>query len=317
MKKNLFFAILYLFIAVNAYAQETPSLTKLTEHVYAYIGITQASPSGNSYGANCGVVIGSESVMVIDTLISAKHAGKLITDIKKITDKPIKYVVNTHYHLDHSWGNSAFAKLGSVIIAQKNIPLTKEQIKQIMAHPEPYGLTAQDLAGTTAKLPDIFFDTSLKVDLGGVTVNLHYPGPSHSIDSIIAHVNGDNVVFAGDIIFNRYHPFLGEGDIKGWIGVLSQLEKLKAKVIVPGHGPAAAMSDIKEMSIYLREFDRNARRLTKNKTQADAPSIAKKLILALPDQKRTELSSLIEMNLRMKYLPEDKSEKKEDPGSYK
>jgi glyoxylase-like metal-dependent hydrolase (beta-lactamase superfamily II) len=184
-----------------------------------------------------------------------------------------------------------------------------------MAHPEPYGLTAQDLTGTTAKLPDILFDTSLEVDLGDVIVNLHYPGPSHTIDSITAHVNGDNVFFTGDIIFNRYHPFLGEGDIQGWINVLSQLEKLKTKVIVPGHGPAVAMSDIKEMAIYLREFDRLARKLSKNKTQADAPSIAEKLILALPDQKRTELSSLIEMNLRMKYLPKVESEKKGEQGS--
>jgi glyoxylase-like metal-dependent hydrolase (beta-lactamase superfamily II) len=309
-------AVLYFFIALNSYAQETPNLTKLTEHVYAYIGITQASPLGNSYGANCGVVIGSESVMVIDTLISAKHAKKLIMDIKKITDKPIKYVVNTHYHLDHTWGNSEFAKLGSVIIAQENMPLTKEQIEQIMAHPEPYGLTVQDLTGTTAKLPDILFDTSLEVDLGGVIVNLHYPGPSHSIDSITAHVNGDNVFFTGDIIFNGYHPFLGEGDIQGWINVLSQLEKLKAKVIVPGHGPAVALSDIIEMAIYLREFDLLARKLSKNKTQADAPSIAEKLILALPDQKRTELSSLIEMNLRMRYLPKVESEKNEGQDSY-
>ena len=120
--KKIPFAILLmcLFSPGFVVAEETAGLTKLSEHVYAAVDFKNASPAANSFGVNTGVVIGNDAVLVIDTRVSAKHAQAFIADIKKITSKPIKYVVNTHFHLDHSLGNCEFVKLGAVVIGQEN-----------------------------------------------------------------------------------------------------------------------------------------------------------------------------------------------------
>lgn len=106
-----------LYCTVTASAQ--PGLTKIADGVYSYVGAKNPSPA-TSFGANAGIIIGSDGVVVVDTLTSAKEAQRFIKDIRSITDKPIKYVINTHHHLDHSLGNSEFVKLGAAVIAQEN-----------------------------------------------------------------------------------------------------------------------------------------------------------------------------------------------------
>lgn len=287
-----------------AVAKEAPGLVKLSEHVFAYVDFKNATPSGNSFGANSGVVIGDDAVLVIDTRISAKKAQDFIADIKKITDKPIKYVVNTHYHLDHSWGNCEFVKLGAVVIGHENGRLIEPKVKNDIKNITKYGLglTPQDMEDTTASVPTITFKDAMLVDLGGVTVSLKYLGHTHTDDSITALVEPDGVLFTGDIMFVRYHPSMTTADIAGWVKALAELENTTAKIIVPGHGPVSTVADVKDMELYLTEFDKQAKILCVGKAQNDAPAIAKELLKVLPDQKRTELINAVESNLRARYL---------------
>ena len=303
--KKIPFALLLvcLFTPGFVVAEETAGLTKLSEHVYAAVDCKNASPAANSFGVNTGVVVGNDAVLVVDTRISAKKAQEFIADIKKITGKPIKYVVNTHYHLDHSWGNCEFVKLGAVVIGHENGRLAASRSKEIMSHPEYFGMTPDDLNGTTVSAPTITFKDAMLVDLGGVTVSLSYLGHAHTNDSIVAFVDQDGVLFAGDILFTRYHPSLADADVAGWLKALAKLETIPAKIIVPGHGPVSAMADIKDLEIYLTQFDKQAKILCAGKTQDDAPAIAQEMLKILPDQKRTELISGVENNLRSKYLP--------------
>lgn len=303
--KRIQFVILSVCLLVPGIVagEETAGLTKLSEHVYAAVDFKNASPAGNSFGVNTGIVIGKDAVLVVDTRISAKKAQEFIADIKKVTDKPIKYVVNTHYHLDHSWGNCEFVKLGAVVIGQENgLKLTSRYIEGI-SHPENYGLTAEDIKGTTISPPTITFKDALLVDLGGVTVSLSYLGHTHTNDSIVALVEQDGVLFAGDALFVRYHPSMGDADVQGWLKALARLESTPAKIIVPGHGPVSTAADIKELEVYLTEFDKQAKALCAGKTQDNAPAIAREMLKVLPDQKRTELIWAVEINLRAKYLP--------------
>jgi len=274
---------------VAAIGQETPKLQQLSEHVYAYAGTTNSSPAGNAFGANVGVVIGHDAVLVVDTLISAKTARRLLGQIRALTDKPIKYVVNTHDHLDHAWGNCVFAAQGAVIIAHENSRLDAHRSKETLSHAAQFGLTAADLEGTTIVPPAITFKQSLKVNLGEVTVELNYPGPSHTACSITALVPQDKVLFTGDILFSHYHPYLGEGDLAGWQQILTDLEKTSATKLVPGHGPVSSVSGLRDMKEYLRVFD--------------APALAQELIKLLPEQGRTELPVMVQGNLAAKFLP--------------
>ena len=289
--------------AVTTLGQESPNLQKISKHVYAYAGTTNASPTGNAFGANVGVVIGRDAVLVIDTLISAKAATRLLEQIRAVTDKPIKYVVNTHDHLDHAWGNCVFAKLGAIIIAQENSRLDANKTGETLGRAGQYGLTAADMEGTTIVPPSITFKQSVKVDLGGITVELNYPGPSHTVGSITALVPQDKVLFVGDILFSHYHPYLAEGDLAGWQQALIELESTIATKIIPGHGPVSTVSDLRDMREYIRVFDTEARKLCAGKTAADAPVIAKELLKLLPDQGRTELPMMVQANLAARFLP--------------
>jgi cyclase len=310
IKKSSIFGFLAIFgavllPAVQSFAQTPRTLQKLSGHTCAYVGIKNASPSANSFGANSGVVIGADAVLVVDTLISVKEAEKLLEDIRKVTDRPIKYVVNTHYHLDHAWGNSVFVKAGAIVVAHENSRLADPKSEYALAHYQELGLTAADMEGTVLKFPTVTFKDAMRIDLGGgVIVDLSYPGASHTDDSITALVSPDQVIFTGDILFTNYHPYLGEGNILSWEKVLSGLEKTKARVIVPGHGPVSTIADIKDMELYIKVFDRKAKELSKGKKQDDAPAVAAELLKALPDQGRTEISMMVESNLREKYLPQ-------------
>ncbi len=304
--KKIPFVLLFvcLFAPGFVVAEETAGLTKVSEHVYAFTDFKNASPAGNSFGVNTGIVVGNDAVLVIDTRISAKQAQAFIADIKKVTDKPIKYVVNTHYHLDHSWGNCEFTKLGAVVIGHENGRVRSLQaIKDAIPHLQDYGLSPQDMEGTTQSPYTITFKDSMLIDLGGVTVSLAYQGHTHTDDSITALVDQDGVLFVGDILFTRYHPFLVDADVAGWLKALAKLETTPAKIIVPCHGPVSTVADIKDLEIYLTQFDKQAKILCAGKTQDDAPALAQEMLKILPDQKRTELISGVENNLRSKYLP--------------
>jgi glyoxylase-like metal-dependent hydrolase (beta-lactamase superfamily II) len=307
MLKMICALVISFSLAFPAFSQDAArNLEKITGHVYAYVGVKNASPSANSFGANSGVIIGEDAVMVVDTLISAKEAEKLRADIKKITDKPVKYVVNTHSHLDHSWGNSVFVKDGAVVIGHENSALSAAKGEYMLAHAGELGLKPEDMEGTVLKFPTVMFKERMRVDLGGgVVVDLAYPAPTHTPDSIMAYVPADKVLFTGDILFTKYHPFIGDGDINDWIKVLSGLEKTTAEFIIPGHGPVSTVSDMRDMAAYLKEFDAKAKELCLWKKQEDAPILAEELINQLPDQGRTELLAIVISNLRAKYLPQE------------
>jgi cyclase len=311
LKLNIVRSVLFLVLALSsaALADDTPGLRKISEHVYAYVDTKNASPAANSFGANAGLVVGKDATLVIDTLVSAKEADKFLADIRKVTDKPLKYVVNTHYHLDHAWGNAQFVKQGATVIAHHNALMAWPEAAKALAHPEQFGLTAKDLEGTVLRGPTVTFPDSATIDLGDVTVELKYLGATHTQDSIVAYVPQDKVLFVGDLLFSRYHPFLAEGDITGWQKALTELQQSPAEKIIPGHGPVSGKADLEDMKTYLGQFDAQAKALCAGKKAEDAPAIAKELIKRLPDQQRSELSMLVEANLKRKYLPQPEAKK--------
>lgn len=301
MKRLMVFVILvYVLFSFLSFGHEAfaKGLTKIADNVYSYVDIKGATPQ-NSFGANAGIVIGKDGIVVIDTLTSAKEAQRFINDIRAISDKPVKYVINTHYHLDHTFGNSEFVKLGGIIIAQtsdnENLQKSGEAtLKNISA----YGLTEKDMEGTKISYPQISFSNKLEIDLGDQRVELIYPGPSHTAGSILIYLPDKKILFAGDVLFTNYHPFIVEGDIKSWGKVLDYILKMDVATIIPGHGPVSNKKDIYDMKNYLIVFDKNAKKLSAK--SKDVEYIFSEIKKALPH--RAELESLIKTNIQMKYL---------------
>jgi cyclase len=289
---------LVFFAAFVREASPAQGLVRVADGVYSYADVKGGGPQ-NSMGANAGIVVGDKEVLVVDTLISAKEAKRFIADIRAVTDKPIRYVVNTHYHLDHTFGNCEFAALGAVIISQsmdrENARLdNKETLKNSRA----YGLDEAAMEGTRVVLPDLAFTDRLEIDLGTREVELIYPGPSHTDGSILVFVPHAKVLFAGDTLFTGYHPFLAEGDIGSWIKVLTYMLTLDVEKIVPGHGPISSKTDVREMRDYIRVFDKKAKELCKRSKDVDW--IASEIMRGLPE--RAEGDRLVKANIQMKYL---------------
>jgi cyclase len=273
-------------------------LTKISEGVFSYVDVKHATAQ-NSFGANAGIVIGRDGIVVIDTLISAKEAKKFIKDIRAVSDKPIKYVVNTHMHLDHTFGNCEFAKLGANIIA------SADGKREMMSYAEPtlknvsaYGLSEKDMEGTEICYPSITFEKRMEIDLGDRNVELVHPGRSHTEGSIIVFVPDQKALFAGDILFTNYHPNLIYADIDGWVSVLDFILAMHAAMIVPGHGPVSTTKDVEDMKNYLVLFDKKAKELTAK--SSDVPHIVSEMRKVLPA--RAELDMMIGANIQMKYL---------------
>jgi cyclase len=279
-----------------AFAQE--GLTKIADNVYSYVDVKNASPS-NSFAANAGIIVGRDAILVVDTLISAKEAQRFIKDIRKISDKPIKYVVDTHYHLDHAFGNCEFAKLGATIISQANDRKNLAQKGEAeLKSAKSYGLTDEEMAGTVVTLPTITFADRMTIDLGDELVELIFVASSHTDGSALVYLPSRKILFAGDVLFTDFHPFMGDSNVEGWVETLDYILFLDANTIIPGHGPISGKKDIAEMKSYLLTFDRTARELVA-KTK-DVDYIATELKKVLPVKSQGEW--LIPYNIRTKYL---------------
>ena len=174
----------------------------------------------------------------------------------------------------------------------------------LLKKPEAVGLTPADLKGTRIVLPSLTFTERLTIRLGGETIELIHLTPSHSPGSTLVYLPKQKVLFAGDVLFTDFHPFLGEGDIPGWVKTLDFIQDLDVTSIVPGHGPLSTKKDVAEMRDYLLLFDAKAKELAAAVTTSgpkDAAALAAEMKKLLPA--RTQGEAMILYNIMTKYLP--------------
>jgi cyclase len=297
----LVFAFLLVFLCHQA-VHAADGLKKIADSVYAYTDVKGASAQ-NSFGANAGIIIGQDCIVAVDALISAREAQRFIKDIKKISRKPIKFLINTHYHLDHTLGNCEFAKRGAVIIAQENDQKNMQKAGAgMLQYAKQSGLTAKDLQGTKLAYPTLTFKERVTLNLGNKKIEIIYLGPAHTTGSVVVYVPQEKVLFTGDLLFTDYHPFLGEANIAGWVKALDALMAMDVAKIIPGHGPLSSKKDLADMQSYLSVFDRKAKELTAQ--SQDLNFIVAEMRKALPP--RAQLHRLIARNIQMKYLSKGK-----------
>jgi cyclase len=273
-------------------------LTKIADGIYSYVDSKDPSPA-HSFGANAGIIIGRDGIVVVDTLISAKEAKRFIKDIRAVSDKPVKYAVNTHYHLDHTLGNSEFAKLGATIIAHAS---TKASILEngnaMLGRAKYFGLSDDDMNGTIVVPPSLTFTDRMEIDLGDRKVELINAGPSHTDGSIVVLVSDSKVLFAGDTLFTDYHPNMRDGDIQGWIKALDLIAAMDVIGIIPGHGPLSTKKDVADMKNYLITFDTKVKELLGK--SGDPEYIASEVKKALPA--RHYFDMFIASNIKAVYM---------------
>jgi cyclase len=289
---------LVMLAAFEGTANAQTGLTKIADGVYSYVDSKDPSPA-HSFGANAGIIIGKDGIVVVDTLISANEAKRFIKDIRVLSDKPIRYVVDTHDHLDHVLGNSEFAKLGATIIAQTE---TKAAMVKngdgLLQRAKYFGLSDEAMSGTTVVVPSLTFSDAMEIDLGDRKIEVIHAGPSHTGGSSIVYVPDSKTLFAGDILFTNYHPNMRDGDIQGWVKALDVIAAMDAASIIPGHGPLSTKKDVADMKNYLIAFDAKVKELLGK--SGDPAYIASEVKKALPARQYFDM--FIASNIKALYL---------------
>jgi quinoprotein relay system zinc metallohydrolase 2 len=231
------FVILYGVIVCQAWAGTTELPVKqVAEGIYVHYGVHEL-PDKKNHGAiaNIGFIVGNTCVAVIDTGGNPEQGRQLNKTIEKTTSIPICYVINTHVHPDHIYGNSAFKRPGVKFIGHykldramqlRNAYYVEKANEQLAIK-----LTAKDLV-----LPDIKVKKQMHLDLGGRTLVLTAHPTAHTDNDLTVYDENTNTLWLSDLLFIGHIPVI-DGSLKGWIIELEKLEQRKLKLVIPGHGP--------------------------------------------------------------------------------
>ncbi|MGO9830506.1 MAG: MBL fold metallo-hydrolase [Myxococcaceae bacterium] len=193
-------------------------------------------------GGNIGVLVGPEGVLLVDDEF-APLVPKILAAVKALSPKPIRFVVNTHFHHDHVGGNEALGTDGAVIVAQDNVRkrMSTEQFNSFSKSRTP--------PSPAAALPIITFEDSVRFHLDGEDLEVFHVAAAHTDGDSVVWFKKANVVHAGDVFFNGFYPFIDFGSGGSVNGMVAALDLVLSRIndqtkVIPGHGPLGSKADV-------------------------------------------------------------------------
>jgi len=243
------------FIAVILFA----GVTAVAQNDFSKVQIKVTKVSGNIYmlegaGGNIAASVGEDGIVIVDDQY-APLAEKIQVALKGITDQPVRFIINTHYHGDHTGGNEPFANKGSTVIAQDNV---RKRLESGGTAGNGGSLKLEQKAAPKAALPVITFEHDVTVHLNGEDIRaLHFPSGHTDGDSIIFFPK-NNVVHMGDDFVRYGFPFIDVASGGSVQGMISAMEKAMALLpadvkVIPGHGALSNLDDVRAFVKMLKE----------------------------------------------------------------
>jgi glyoxylase-like metal-dependent hydrolase (beta-lactamase superfamily II) len=203
---------------------------------------------------NIGIIVGGDGVMVVDTGMGPRNAEIVLAEVRKITDKPIRYLAITHFHPEHGMGAQAFPKETLIVVPSAQKRELESKGRAYIELFSGFGPAIAELLKDVELVgADLAFGDRLEIDLGGTPVHLLHYQAAHTLGDMLVHLPEQGILFCGDLVVNRFFPIMPDADASplGWLDTLDRLRSLKPGIIVPGHGEVGDATLIGELEAYL------------------------------------------------------------------
>ena len=233
---------------VTAFAPRTYGrLEQVTPRVYLFRNVV-----------NSVVVLGDDAAAVIDTQVNAPMARRLLTHVRELSDKPLRWVINTHYHWDHTAGNGVFREAGATLVSSA---LTREFMRTRAARQQAFLASRGFDLGPEPCLADETVSDEREIELGNQRLILKSLGAAETDDALAVHLPQEGCVAAGDTVMTGSFPMFGQPvmdeGLMGtprWLDTLVAIERLEPDHVLPGHGPVAQEAELTLLKRLERYF---------------------------------------------------------------
>jgi len=219
------------------------------------------------FGGNIGVSIGEDGIILIDDEY-APLTEKIVAALRRLSDRPIRFVINTHWHGDHTGGNENLGKMGALILSHDNA-------REILALGTIDEASGERVLPPPKSLPVVTFNDSVTFHMNGQTVHAFHIDPAHTNGDVVVHFIEADVIHTGDAYFNGFYPFIDVehgGSVNGMIAFYDRLLAMSGPDtrIMPGHGPVAGRDDVRHYQNMLKTVrDRVARAIAEGQSLDD------------------------------------------------